>query len=239
MAKAMLKWTSVIWSLSLLINCGSDMSMFHGPGRFVPTNGGPNTQMLGTVSNESDGVLCGGYGHSGYNGASPSNWNSSYFATYSPSITDPGAVVILLGANGANDDATAEQIFGVVAQAQALWPKAVIFVQTMFKAAGNDFAILNAGLRARAATNPSVVLVDQSGALTALDLSDGLHPNAQGYYKLADALIDAFIQRCSGPVNVWCLGDSITHGAIYNGSGFDYEGSFRCRLYSALVSAFG
>lgn len=159
---------------------------------------GLSPAFLGTVTNASDGVMCGGYGHSGYNGATPANWNSSYFGTYAPVVNGQGTpdlVGILLGANGADDDATADQIFGVVDQALVMWPKCSVLVQTMFKTAGTDYAVLNAGLKARAAPRSNVILVDQSGTLTLADLSDGLHPTQSGYRKLADALINAIIQR--------------------------------------------
>lgn len=150
---------------------------------------------LGNITNASDGVVCGGYGHTGINAAHPAVWNSSYFASQSPAIINPHLVNILLGANGANDDDTAGEIFGVVDQSLALWPTCSVAVQTMFACEGNDFAIMNAGLKSRAANRPNVFIVDQSKALTLDDLSDGLHPTAAGYYKLADALIDAILQR--------------------------------------------
>lgn len=156
---------------------------------------GLNPSFLGNITNASDGVMCAGYGHTGVNAAHASAWNSSYFATYSPGIDNPHVVNILLGANDANDDATAGEVFGVVDQALALWPACAVSVQTMFKAAGNDFDILNAGLRSRAATRPQVFIVDQADVLQLTDLSDGLHPTAEGYRKLADTLINAFLQR--------------------------------------------
>lgn len=162
------------------------------------TLAGFSPEFLGTITNASDGVACAGYGHTGINGAAPLPWRDSYFGVTAPTVDaqgPPDLVVILLGANGADNDTQAGYVWDVAQLALAMWPLCSVGLQTMFKADGNDFAIFNASLRARAAANPSVFIIEQSNSLTLADLSDGLHPNATGYKKLSDAIVNAILQR--------------------------------------------
>lgn len=164
------------------------------------TAAGLNPNFIGNLLNSADGVSCAGTAHTGINNASPANWDGSYFATYAPDIgATPDLVVVLLGANGADDDTQAGYVYGVVTQALEMWPNCSVALMTMFKCGSpaTDWEVFNAGLRTRAKNDPRVFIVEQAGALTLADLSDGLHPTASGYYKLADALVNAFIQRCT------------------------------------------
>jgi len=83
----------------------------------------------------------------------------------------------------------------IIAQA----PNAELFVATIIPLSGRDATVrtFNAGLisavQARANAGRRVHLVDMFNALTLADLADGVHPNANGYNKMAAVWFNALL----------------------------------------------
>jgi len=52
-----------------------------------------------------------------------------------------------------------------------------------------------------------------------------------------DAVIGAYCktQQAKGPI-LWSVGDSLTHGAVWNGSTYEYQGAWRCGAFGALTT---
>ena len=165
---------------------------------------GRSPNFVGTVTNASDGVACGGQGHSGYNGSTAASWNATYFAIYAASVQasfgDPDVVSIMLGFNDGDSAAAADQVIGVVGQACATFPNAVVLVNTLYPTGSSTYAALNARLRDEVARllriGKRVKLVEMAsvfgGGTPPVDLCpDGLHPSTAGYALMGAVLENA------------------------------------------------
>ena len=160
-------------------------------------NGRFTVDFVGTGFNGPAGL--GDHDHEGHSGwridqidANIVNWLRT---------TTPRTILLHIGTNDmiqnpANAPARLATLLDrMIAQA----PNAEIFVATIIPLSGQDANVrsFNAGLisavQARANAGRHVHLVDMFNALTTADLADGVHPNANGYNKMAAVWFNALL----------------------------------------------
>jgi lysophospholipase L1-like esterase len=133
-------------------------------------------------------------GHNGWRIGQLQSYVDAWLTTYQPDV-----VLLLIGTNDILQHyrlATApDRLVTLVDLIRTVRPTTKIFLSTLPPIANpadnSRITTYNADVidvvRTRAEAGEPIRLVDGGGALTISDLADGLHPNATGYSKLADA----------------------------------------------------
>jgi lysophospholipase L1-like esterase len=117
----------------------------------------------------------------------------------------PRTILLHIGTNDmiGNSNGAPQRLSTLIDQIVAASPDVELFVATLVPLSFSDAnvrafnAALPAIVDAKAAAGHHVHLVDMYSKLTTADLADGVHPNASGYSKMADAWFEALLAEPS------------------------------------------
>jgi lysophospholipase L1-like esterase len=170
------------------------------------TNAGYTVDYVGTASDNSAAGLGAEVNHEGHGGwriTSPSNGLYDYCFGWFEAIADPHVILLHIGTNDSGSfNANTNDIINLdrlITRLSLSQPSAKIIVTSLMKRTGTSYtAITNyfnpyvPGVVARQQTlGRNVTFLDMHAYLELADMSDGLHPNAGGYQKMANAWFPA------------------------------------------------
>ncbi|NLT53294.1 MAG: SGNH hydrolase, partial [Actinomycetales bacterium] len=156
------------------------------------TGAGATVDFVGSMSNGPGNL--GDHDHEGHSGWTISQIDTNivtWLRTYTPRT-----VLLHIGTNdmiGGNASTAATRLSTLIDRILTTAPDTYVFVATIIPLSLADSQVrqFNAAVpgivQARAAAGRRVYLVDMYSALTMSDLADGVHPNAGGYTKMANA----------------------------------------------------
>lgn len=136
-------------------------------------------------------------GHSGWTIAQIASNIDGWLSTYTPDT-----ILLHIGTNdiyGEDPQGAPERLSALVDRITAQTPDTELFVATIIPVSFADETVraFNEAVvdivTSKAETGARVHLVDMYSQLTTADLVDGVHPNATGYSKMADAWYEALL----------------------------------------------
>ncbi|HNX36266.1 MAG TPA: Ig-like domain-containing protein [Kiritimatiellia bacterium] len=165
------------------------------------TNAGYNVDFVGTASDNGAATLPDS-NHEGHGGWRIDGLYNNVYGWFE-SIQDPHVILLHIGTNDSSNDPSfsnaVTRLNSLVTRMAVCQPSARIIVTSLMKRNGTQYTgITNyfnpyiPGLVAsQAALGRNVTFLDMHAFLELSDMSDGLHPNAGGYAKMATAWLGA------------------------------------------------
>ena len=180
------------------------------------TNLGYNVNFIGTQNGNATNALPEIYheGHGGWKISDPSIGLYENILGWFASIADPDVILLHIGTNDSGGGTTftnaIDRLDALITRMAVAKPNAHIIVTSLMKRTGSNYtAITNyfnpfvpGKCAAQAALGRRVTFLDMHAYLELTDMSDGLHPNAGGYMKMANAWVPA-ITNVISPTGEW------------------------------------
>ncbi len=172
---------------------------------FIGTQTGNATNTLPEINHE---------GHGGWKISDPSIGLYENILGWFGSIADPDVILLHIGTNDSGGGTTftnaIDRLDALITRMATAKPNAHIIVTSLMKRTGSNYtAITNSfnpyvpgRIAAQAALGRKVTFLDMHAYLELADMSDGLHPNAGGYAKMAAAWAPA-ITNVISPFGEW------------------------------------
>ena len=172
---------------------------------FIGTQNGNATNTLPEIYHE---------GHGGWKISDPSIGLYEKILGWFDAIADPDVILLHIGTNDSGGGTTftnaIDRLDALITRMAVAKPNARIIVTSLMKRTGSNYtAITNyfnpfvpGRCAAQAALGRRVTFLDMHAYLELADMSDGLHPNAGGYVKMASAWVSA-ITNVVSPAGAW------------------------------------
>ena len=180
------------------------------------TNLGYNVDFIGTQTTNPTNSLpeINHEGHSGWKISDPSSGLYENILGWFSAIADPDVILVHIGTNDSGGGTTftnaIERLDALITRMAVAKPNAHIIVTSLMKRNGSNYTAITNYFNpfvpnkcaAQAALGRRVTFLDMHAYLELADMSDGLHPNAVGYGKMAAAWAPA-ITNVIGPAGEW------------------------------------
>jgi len=180
------------------------------------TNLGYTVNYIGTQNGNATNLLPEIYheGHGGWKISDPSIGLYENILGWFGAIADPDVILLHIGTNDSGGGTTftnaIDRLDALISRMAIAKPNARIIVTSLMKRTGANYtAITNyfnpyvpGKCAAQAALGRQVTFLDMHAYLELTDMSDGLHPNAGGYVKMAGAWVSA-ITNVVSPAGAW------------------------------------
>ena len=184
---------------------------------FIGTQNGNATNALPEIYHE---------GHGGWKISDPSIGLYENILGWFGAIADPDVILLHIGTNDSGGGTTftnaIERLDALITRMAVAKPNAHIIVTSLMKRTGSNYAAITnyfnpfvpGKCAAQAALGRRVTFLDMHAYLELTDMSDGLHPNAGGYVKMANAWVPAITNVISpsgelgAPTLVYAVGST-------------------------------